>query len=193
MPAETRGSVYKTRGGYGIRWPEDGKRKFESGFANKTDARRWFAETVAPRLRRGAPSAELSFDSFCDVFLDRHVASERTKETLKERLVPSRKVFGSWSLRELEGGADDIAAWRAKLAEGSRYRLTSALRQTLAAAQRWGYIARNPAVDAGSNLQPRATPPRPGCARTSGRRSNVRTSIVRDVPSPFNVVTRTAD
>src|SRR5262249_47545574 len=111
MPAETRGSVYKTRTGFGIRWPEDGKRQFRSGFATKTDARRWFNETVAPRLRRGAPSAELSFDEFCDVFLDRHVASKRTKETLKERRAASRKVFGSWSLRELEGGANDIAAW----------------------------------------------------------------------------------
>jgi integrase len=161
MPAETRGSVYKTRGGYGIRWPEDGKRRFESGFANKTDARRWFNENVAARLRRGAPSAEITFDAFCDVFLDRHVASDRTKQTLKERLAPSREVFGSWSLRDLERGADDIAAWRAKLAEGSRYRLTSAIRQALAAAQRWGYITRNPAVDAGSNVQPRAEELRP--------------------------------
>jgi len=62
MPAETRGSVYKTRGGYGIRWPEDGKRQFKSGFASKTDARRWFAETVAPRLRRErrTPSSALT-------------------------------------------------------------------------------------------------------------------------------------
>ena len=38
----------------------------------------------------------------------------------------------------------------------SRYRLTSALRQTLGAAVRWRYIARNPAVEAGRNPQPRA-------------------------------------
>jgi hypothetical protein len=44
MAAETRGSIYPTRAGYGIRWPENGKRKFRSGFATKKDARRWFNE-----------------------------------------------------------------------------------------------------------------------------------------------------
>jgi hypothetical protein len=43
---------------------------------------------------------------------------------------------------------EHVAAWRATLSDTSRYRLTSAMRQTLAAAVRWRYIARNPAVDA---------------------------------------------
>jgi integrase len=64
-------------------------------------------------------------------------------------------------LRELEGAAADIAQWRAALPERSRYRLTSALRQALGAAQRWGYIAGNPAVDAGPNRQPRSEELRP--------------------------------
>jgi integrase len=157
MPAETRGSVYETRTGYGIRWPEAGRRVHRSGFATKTEARRWFADHVAPRLRRGAPSAELTFDAFCDVFLERHGATvaETTKRTLEERLAPARAIFGGWPLRELEHAADDVAAWRATLPATSRYRLTSALRQALAAAVRWGYITRNPAVDAGRNPQPR--------------------------------------
>jgi integrase len=54
-----------------------------------------------------------------------------------------------------DSAAADIAAWRATLAPGSRYRFTSALRQALAAAVRWRYITRNPAVDAGKNPQPR--------------------------------------
>jgi len=78
MPAETRGSVYPTRGGYGIRWPEDGKRRHRSGFATKREARRWFADTVEPRLRTGAPSAELTFDEFIDLFLSRHGGSLRS-------------------------------------------------------------------------------------------------------------------
>jgi integrase len=158
MPAETRGSVYPTRAGYGIRWPENGERQHRSGFKTKTEARQWFADNVAPRLRTGAPSNEISFDSFCDVFLERHGATiaKRSAETLEERLVPSRAVFGSWTLAELEGAAEDVAAWRATLSDTSRYRLTSALRQTLAAAVRWRYIVRNPAVDAGRNPQPRA-------------------------------------
>jgi len=163
MPAETRGSVYKTRTGYGIRWPEGGRRMHRSGFETRTDARRWFADNVAPRMRGGAPSAELTFDAFCDLFLERHGATvaPATKRTLEERLGSSREMFGTWTLRELEGAASDVADWRASLPSTSRYRLTSALRQTLAAAVRWRYIARNPALDAGRNPQPRAEELRP--------------------------------
>ena len=49
-----------------------------------------------------------------------------------------------------------MAAWRAENDEGQRYRLTAAMRQALAAAVRWQYLDRNPAVDAGKNPQPRA-------------------------------------
>jgi integrase len=70
-------------------------------------------------------------------------------------------VFGSWTLRELEGAAADVAAWRAGLSDTSRYRLTSALRQALNAAVRWDYMSRNPAVAAGRNPQPRAEELRP--------------------------------
>jgi hypothetical protein len=153
MPAETRGSVFKTRGGYGIRWPEHGKRPQRSGFATRTAARRWFAEQVAPRLRSGLPSSDLTFAEFSDLFLERHGATvaPATKHTLEERLAPARQQFGDWPLRELEGAAADIAAWRAQLPASSRYRLTSALRQTLGAAVRWRYLVSNPALDAGRN------------------------------------------
>jgi integrase len=128
-----------------------------SGFETKTEARRWFVDNVAPRLRSAAPSGELTFDTFCDVFLERHGATvaPATKRTLEERLAPAREQFGTWTLRELEGAADDVGSWRTSLRSTSRYRLTSALRQTLAAAVRWRYITRNPAVDAGRNPQPR--------------------------------------
>jgi integrase len=158
MPRRTTGSVYPTATGYGIRWPEEGKRPHQAGFKTKTEARRWFATNVAPRLDRGAPSPEISFDAFCDLFLERHGATvaERTRKTLSERLAPSRDVFGDWTLAELEGGADDIARWRAGLTDTSRYRLTLALRQALGAAVRWRYMTRNPAVEAGRNPEPRS-------------------------------------
>jgi integrase len=158
MPAEARGSVFKTPGGYGIRWPENGRRPQKTGFRTKTEARKWFADNVEPRLRRGAPSNEITFDAFCDLFLDRHGAtvSARTRVTLAERLAPARAMFGGWTLAELEGAAADVARWRATLSDSSRYRLTLALRQALNAACRWRYIARNPAVDAGQNPQPRS-------------------------------------
>jgi integrase len=91
------------------------------------------------------------------VYFDRWGAdvADSTRHTLEEWLAPAREAFGSWTLRELEGGADDIARWRAKLPEGPRYRATRALRQALAAAVRWRYMASNPAVEAGVNPTPR--------------------------------------
>jgi integrase len=159
MPRTTRGSIYPTRDGYGIRWPENGERPHQPGFRTKTEARRWFAKNVAPRLDRGtSPSAEISFDEFCELFLARHGAtvSASTRQTLAERLVPARATFGTFKLRELEGASADIARWRAGLSDTSRYRFTLALRQTLGAAVRWHYLVRNPAVEAGRNPEPRA-------------------------------------
>ncbi len=49
---------------------------------------------------------------------------------------------------------DEVAAWRVRQPEGVRYGRTGALRQTLAAAIRWGHMTRNPAVLAGANRQP---------------------------------------
>jgi integrase len=157
MPAETRGgSVYETRSGYGIRWPEKGRRVHRSGFATKTEARRWFNENVAPRLGTGAPSPEITFDAFCDVFLARHgpTVMPSTRRRLAGQLRPLRDAFGTWTLRELEHAAADVAGWRATLPEGPRYELTVALRQVLGAAVRWRYLATNPAVDAGRNTKP---------------------------------------
>jgi integrase len=157
MPAETRGSVFPTKDGYGIRWPEDGKRPQRTGFRTKTQARQWFTANVEPRLARGTPSGEITFDAFCDLFLERHGAtvSPRTKQTLDERLRSALKAFGTWRLSELEGSVDDVARWRASLSDSSRYRLTLAFRQALAAAVRWRYMVTNPVVDAGRNPQPR--------------------------------------
>jgi integrase len=158
MPRTTAGSIYPTKTGWGIKWPENGERPHQAGFKTKTEARRWFAENVAPRLDRGGPSPKITFNAFCELFLDRHGAtvSKRTRETLAERLEQARAVFGSWTLAELEGASDDIARWRATLTDSSRYRLTLALRQVLAAAVRWHYIARNPAIEAGRNPEPRS-------------------------------------
>ena len=70
MPRRTNGSLYRTATGYGIRWPEDGRRPHYAGFKTKTEARRWFANNVAPRLDRGSPSPDITFDEFCDLFLE---------------------------------------------------------------------------------------------------------------------------
>jgi hypothetical protein len=168
MAAPPGGSIYQTpRNGLGIRWLEGGKRRGQSGFRTRREARDWFDENVAPRLRRAragelgrreGPSPDVALDEFLDTFLERHgpTVAPATRRTLEARLKPARKTFGPWSLRELEGAAQDIAAWRARLPASSRYQLTSALRQALGAAVRWRYLESNPAVDAGRNPQPRA-------------------------------------
>ena len=105
MPRRTQGSVYRTGTGYGIRWPENGDRPHQAGFHTKTEARRWFAENVAPRLDRGhTPSPDITFDAFCVEYLDRWGAdvADRTVSTLTEWLAPARERFGNWKLRELE-------------------------------------------------------------------------------------------
>ncbi|MGZ6637862.1 MAG: tyrosine-type recombinase/integrase [Solirubrobacteraceae bacterium] len=158
MPRRTTGSVYSAAGGYGIRWPENGQRPHQAGFKTKTEARQWFAENVAPRLKRRGPSADITFEAFCVEYLDRWGVdvSGRTRSTVEEWLAPARERFGRWTLGELEGAANDVSRWRSKLpTEHARYKHTRALRQVLEAAKRWGYIAHNPAAEAGSNPQPR--------------------------------------
>ena len=54
----------------------------------------------------------------------------------------------------------DVASWQARLPERSRYGIVQALRQTLEAAMRWGYMSRNPAKLAGPNRQPAPRPVR---------------------------------
>jgi integrase len=158
MPRPTRGSIFTaTDGTVGIRWPEDGRRPQRTGFANKTEARDWFSREVLPRLQRGAPSPNMTFDAFIDVYLERHDGTPRTVQTQRERLAPARTKFGTWPLRDLEGAADDIARRRSKLpTDSARYRHTRALRECLAAAVRWRYLQRNPAVEAGRNPEPRS-------------------------------------
>jgi integrase len=158
VPRPPTGSIYRTKDGYGIRWLEAGRRPQQAGFRTRTAAREWFNETVAPRLRRGGPSAELTLHQFAAIYQQRWgpTVSPRTRRTLQEWLAPALQAFGLFTLRELEGGAADIARWRAALpSDDRRYKSTRALRQVLAAAVRWRYLAANPALDAGANPQPR--------------------------------------
>lgn len=89
-------------------------------------------------------------------YLERHAASvrERTVWTLRVRLRYAVTAFGDVPLRDLERMSGELASWRARLPERSGYGIMSALRQTLEAAVRWGYMASNPAKLAGPNRQP---------------------------------------
>jgi integrase len=164
MPRLTSGSVYRTRSGYGIRWPEDGRRRHQAGFRTKTDARRWFAENVAPRLDRGVPGipSALTLAELVEVYLERHAAAvrPRTIATLRDRLRHAVAAFGDERLADLERMADEIAGWQAQLPPRAGHGIAQALRQVLDAAVRWGHISINPAKLAGPNPKPTPRPVR---------------------------------
>ena len=121
MPRRTTGSLFATRDGYGVRWPEDGRgggaggRRQRTGFRTKTEAHRSFAEQVAPRLIGAARSPEITFDALARLFLARHGATvwKRTRDTLSRAPRAGRQTFGAWTLLELEERRPDIRRWRA--------------------------------------------------------------------------------
>ena len=50
MPAEQRGSIYRTSKGYGLRWyDENWARRRKAGFSPRSDARRWCEDVERPR------------------------------------------------------------------------------------------------------------------------------------------------
>jgi hypothetical protein len=54
MPAEQRGSVYKTTTGHGIRWTDEtGRRRRQAGFTSPSRARAWFRDVELQRMREG--------------------------------------------------------------------------------------------------------------------------------------------
>src|ERR1700754_315139 len=160
MRAEQRGDAYRTKTkGWGIRWREaDGSQPRLTGFPTKTAALAYYRDEIRPRLERGASSVDGSYTlaAFAELYLEAYAGTRepRSVESLRERLARPLAAFGDVTLRDLERRAPEIAAWRASLPAGARYRTMRALRQTLTAAEQWGAILRNPAVLAGPNPAP---------------------------------------
>ena len=172
MPAELKGSVYATRKGYGIRWLENGRRRYKAGFETKRDARKWFDDEIRPRLRgRKRESSSDTLSEFVETWLKAHAADVEpgTITTLRYRLAHALDAFGDVPLADLQRQALEIAAWRSGLPERLRYPATSALRQALAAAVAWELIEENPAKKAGKNPQPKAREIRPLTGEELGR------------------------
>jgi integrase len=158
MPPEQRGSAHRTATGWGLRWRDNGQRKFQSGFKSKSSALKHYREVIEPRLNGTSgvdPSTTLA--EYVDLYLQGHApniaASSLT--VLRDRLRRATEKFGSTPLSDLERQAPQIRAWRSSLAEGSRFGATQALRQVLEQAIRDGVITRNPAKIAGPNPAPR--------------------------------------
>ncbi len=163
MPAIQRGQAYRLGPNrWGLRYYDaGGGRRRKSPFPSKSAALTHYRDVIEPELRGDpAPMPELTLAELVDLYLDRHTASVRARTImeLRKRLRYAVTAFGDVPLRDLERMSGEIAGWRAKLPERSRYGVTQALRQTLEAAVRWGHMTRNPAKLAGRNPQP---PPRP--------------------------------
>jgi integrase len=159
MPPLQRGSAYKLGAGkWGLRYYDaNGKRARKSPFPSKSAALQHYRDHIEPQLRgEPAPAPELTLAEFVPLYLQRHTVGvrPRTITDLRKRLVYAVRAFGDVRLGELERMSGEIAAWQARLPERSRYGIVGALRQTLGGACRWGYMTRNPAVDAGRNRQP---------------------------------------
>jgi len=172
MPAEQAGHVYSTSSGYGIRWRENGNRRYRAGFETKRDARRWFEDEIRPRLRgRKRESSSSTLAEFSETWLRAHAADVEpgTITTLRYRLAHALDAFGDVPLADLQRQALEIAAWRATLPDRLRYPATSALRQALGAAFAWELIDENPAKKAGKNPQPKAREIRPLTVEELGR------------------------
>jgi integrase len=162
MPATQRGQPYKLGSGrWGLRYyDEDGRRKRVSPFPSKSAALDHFERVIRPRLRGEEPAPpEMTLSELVDEYLKRHAATRRPRTIviLRERLKHATDAYGDVPLREFERMSADLAEWQTKLSPRYRYGIMQALRQTLAAAVRWGWMRRNPAVLAGPNPQP---PPR---------------------------------
>ena len=83
---------------------------------------------------------DLTLAELVALYLERHAATvrPRTIVVLRERLAYAVYAFGDVPPCELERMGGEIASWRTRLPEGSRYGVTQALRQALEAAVRWG-------------------------------------------------------
>ena len=154
MPGKQAGSYYRVSSGWGVRWYEDGRRRYRSGFDSKSAARDYFALVVRPRLD-GVPAAPepLTLADFAERFLTRYevVRAPRSVKTLRARLVRPLAEFGEIPLDELR--VAEVALWEASLPPRFRHAVMRSLRQVLGAAVEWGFLAENPAKT-GSNPKP---------------------------------------
>jgi integrase len=160
MPATQRGHARRLPSGkWQLRYyDEHGRRRTGGAFPSKSAALAYYRDTIEPQLR--GEIRELTLAEFVKLYLERHAATARSRtiETLRERLRHATRAYGDVPLRELERMAGELAGWQAALPERSRYGIVQALRQTLGAGVRWGYLTVNPATLAGVNRQPAPRP-----------------------------------
>jgi integrase len=162
MPPTQRGQAYRLGPNrWGLRYYDAASaRRRKSPFPSRSAALAHYRDVIEPELRGEAPAVELTLAELVELYLERHAANVRPRTILelRRRLGYATRVFGDVPLRDLEHMSGELASWRTKQPERSRYSVMQALRQTLEAACRWEYMTRNPAKLAGRNPQPPTRP-----------------------------------
>jgi integrase len=161
VPALQRGSAFRTKNGWGVRWRENGRRPQQVGFGSRTEALDWWDDEVKPRLRGGAPPRpDVTLREHAERYLRVHGCAPRTKQALREQLglpeheplrpreldyLTAMETFGDRLLRDLEHAGGEIAEWTSSLPKPQQARKLAALKQILTAAVAWDLLAKNPA------------------------------------------------
>jgi integrase len=153
------GEIKRTTGGWAIRYRDArGVRRQRGGFRTKREAK----EVLDDELRKARLGPlyrpEATLQELVDAFLEQYQGAPASRDWLRHYLVKSTDAFGAHAIGEV--GVLDISRWRASLPETMRHGAHRALRQVFAAAVRWRWIDRNPAVDVANPQHPRpAFPP----------------------------------
>ena len=103
MPAEQRGSIYRTSSSYGVRYyDEAGVRRRQAGFSSRSAARAWFRDVLRPRmLGQAAVAAPLTLTEHMGRYLEAHAVGREasTIATLRHRLSYAEETFGELQLK----------------------------------------------------------------------------------------------
>jgi integrase len=139
-----RGQIFRENGLWAIRYRDAlGRRPQRNGFRSKAEARAALDEELR-RVRLGPlHRPQMTLRALTDTYLEQYDAAPSSIAFLKDNMRPALEAFGDERIGSLR--VDRIAAWRAALPEGKRYRSLRSLRQVLAAAVRWKWLEDNPA------------------------------------------------
>ena len=148
------GEIKRTAGGWAIRYRDSrGRRRQRGGFRTKSEAKTALDDELRKARLGPLYRPDVTVRELVDAFLEQYQGAPASKSWLRYYLIKSTDAFGDEPIGSL--GALEIARWRAKLPETMRHGAHRALRQVLAAAVRWQWIDRNPAVDVANPQHPR--------------------------------------
>ena len=173
------GEIKRTAGGWAIRYRDGrGVRRQRGGFRTKAEAKQVLDDALRKARLGPLYQPDVPLRELVDMFLEQYQGAPASRDWLRYYLVKSTDAFGDVAIGDLD--ALTVARWRASMPETMRQGAHRALRQVLAAAERWRWIDHNVATD----VRIRCTRGRSLIRSSPGRRSRrSRTSWVPTVRS----------